>query len=326
MKVGKATGPDGVPIEAWKALGEHGIKWLTRFLNTVTAEGRIPDAWRSAIVPIFKQKGDAMECSNYRGIRLTAHTMKLYGRLVDSRLRELVPISEEQFGFMPERSTTDAIFIARQIMEKYREKRRPCYLAFLDLEKAFDRLPREVPWSALRKRNVPEHLIFLVKDMYDGSTTTIRTAHGQMGAIDVTVGVHQGSALSPFLFLLTMDVITEELVDGPLKTILYADDIALIAENKEELQNNLQKWQKVLAENGLRLKKTKFLSSEEGMESITDGYGEAIEKVQDFRYLGSYLAADGSVYQAVESRINAAWMKWRESTGILCDRRCSRTL
>uniref|UniRef100_A0A0N4WN98 Reverse transcriptase domain-containing protein n=1 Tax=Haemonchus placei TaxID=6290 RepID=A0A0N4WN98_HAEPC len=164
--------------------------------------------------------------------------------------------------------------------------------------------------------------------MYDGSTTTIRTAHGQTGAIDATVGVHQGSALSPFLFLLTMDVITEELVDGPLKTILYADDIALIAESKEELQDNLQKWQKVLAENGLRLnvRKTKFLSSEEGMESITDDYGEGIKKVQDFRYLGSDLAADGSVDQAVKSRINAAWMKGRKSTGILCDRRCSRTL
>ncbi|XGW04084.1 hypothetical protein V3C99_015322 [Haemonchus contortus] len=141
--------------------------------------------------------------------------------------------------------------IARQVMEKYREKRRPCYLAFLDMEKAFDRLPREVLWRALRKRNVPEHLISLVKDMYDGSTTTVRTAHGQTAATDVTVGVHQGSALSPFLFLLTMNVITEELVDEPLKTILYADDIALIAESKEELQDNFQKWQKVLAENGL---------------------------------------------------------------------------
>ncbi|XGW34430.1 hypothetical protein V3C99_018370, partial [Haemonchus contortus] len=58
MKLGKATVPDGVPIEAWKGLGEHGIKWLTRFLNTVTAKGKIPDAWMtSTIVPIFKQKG-----------------------------------------------------------------------------------------------------------------------------------------------------------------------------------------------------------------------------------------------------------------------------
>nr|CDJ81728.1 RNA-directed DNA polymerase (reverse transcriptase) domain containing protein [Haemonchus contortus] len=146
--------------------------------------------------------------------------------------------------------------------------------------------------------------------MYDGSSATIRTAHGQTGAIDVTVGVHQGSALTPFLFLLTMDV-TEEFMDGSLKTILYADDIALIAESKEELQDKLQKWQKVLAENGLRLnvKETKFLSSEERTELIVDGRGGAIEKVQNFRYLESDLAADGSVDQAVKSRIKVARMK-----------------
>ena len=155
MNVGKAVDPYRVSIEAWKALGELGVSWLTDFLNNVMAEGRMPGAWRSStIVPIFKHKGDAKECSNYRGIKLTPHTMKLYERLVNTRLRELVPISQEQFGFMPERSTTDAIFIARQLMEKYREKRRPCYLAFLDLEKAFDRLPRPVLWRALRERNV----------------------------------------------------------------------------------------------------------------------------------------------------------------------------
>ncbi|XGW16609.1 hypothetical protein V3C99_001789 [Haemonchus contortus] len=133
--------------------------------------------------------------------------------------------------------------------------------------------------------------------MYDGSNTTIRTPHGQTGAIGVT-------------------------------TILYADDIALIAESSDELQDKLQNWQRALAESELRLnvKKTKFLSSEEGTESIVDGRGEAIEKVQDFRYLGSDLAADSSVDQTVKSRINAAWTKWRESTGILCDHRCSRTL
>ncbi|VDO75496.1 unnamed protein product [Heligmosomoides polygyrus] len=75
--------------------------------------------------------------------------MKIYERLVDSKLRELVPISQVQWGFMPERSTTDAIFITRQVMEKYPEKRKPCYLAFLDLEKAFYRLARAVIWNAL---------------------------------------------------------------------------------------------------------------------------------------------------------------------------------
>ncbi|VDP14075.1 unnamed protein product [Heligmosomoides polygyrus] len=133
MKLGKAAGPDGVPVEAWKVLGNCGVNWLTQFFNRVTIEGKMPDDWRnSIIVPLFKHKGDASECSNYRGIELISHTMKDYERLVDSRLREMVTISQEQWGFMPERFTTDAIFITRQVMEKYREKRKPCYLAFLD--------------------------------------------------------------------------------------------------------------------------------------------------------------------------------------------------
>ncbi|EYC30358.1 hypothetical protein Y032_0005g2605 [Ancylostoma ceylanicum] len=87
----------------------------------------MPEAWRdSIIVPIFKTKGDAMNCTKYRGIKLIAHTMKIYERLLDMRLREMVEISPDQFGFVPELSTIDAIFIARQLMEKYREKNKPC--------------------------------------------------------------------------------------------------------------------------------------------------------------------------------------------------------
>ncbi|EYC00665.1 hypothetical protein Y032_0114g462 [Ancylostoma ceylanicum] len=68
--------------------------------------------------------------------------MKVYERLLDSRLRDMVEIAADQFGFTPERSTIDAIFIARQVMEKYREKNKPCHIAFLDMEKAYDKLPR----------------------------------------------------------------------------------------------------------------------------------------------------------------------------------------
>ncbi|VDO61591.1 unnamed protein product [Heligmosomoides polygyrus] len=105
----------------------------------------------------WQQKGDASECSNYRGIKIISHTMKVYERLVDSRLRGMVTISKEQWGFMPERSTTDAIFIVRQVMEKYRKKPRLYYLAFLDLEKTDDRLPEPcsgTPFEGGVSRNV----------------------------------------------------------------------------------------------------------------------------------------------------------------------------
>ncbi|EYC35814.1 hypothetical protein Y032_0975g3266 [Ancylostoma ceylanicum] len=116
VKAGRATGPDGIPVEAWRSLGELGVRWLTKFFNNITRSAKMPEAWRdSIVVPIFKRKGDAMGCTNYRGIKLIAHTMKIYECL-------LVEISPDQFGFVPERSTIDAIFIARQLMEKYREK------------------------------------------------------------------------------------------------------------------------------------------------------------------------------------------------------------
>uniref|UniRef100_A0A183GSZ2 Reverse transcriptase domain-containing protein n=1 Tax=Heligmosomoides polygyrus TaxID=6339 RepID=A0A183GSZ2_HELPZ len=127
---------------------------------------------------------------------------------------------------------------------------------------------------------------------------------------------------------LTLDCTVNHLEEGPLRTILYADDIALAADSREELEEKVQLWQGALAGNSLRLnvRKTKFISSEQRTEAILDCQGEVIEKVEQFRYLGSDLSEERSVDQAVKGRISAAWLKWRECTGILCDHRCSRTL
>ncbi|KIH65386.1 hypothetical protein ANCDUO_04295 [Ancylostoma duodenale] len=105
----------------------------------------MPRAWRETIiVQVFKKKGDVLKCGYYRGIKLISHTMEIYEHLVDKWLREIVEFPEDQFGFVPERSMIDPIFIVRQIMERreYREKGKQIHIAFLDLEKAHDRLPR----------------------------------------------------------------------------------------------------------------------------------------------------------------------------------------
>ena len=71
----------------------------------------MPDVWRSALIPIFKNKGDVQSCSKYsKYIKLISHTMKLWRRVVEARLRREVAISEQQYGFMPRKSTTDAMF------------------------------------------------------------------------------------------------------------------------------------------------------------------------------------------------------------------------
>ncbi|VDP33185.1 unnamed protein product [Heligmosomoides polygyrus] len=79
---------------------------------------------------------------------------------------------------MPERSTTDAIFIARQVLEKYREKREPCYRAFLGLEKVYNRLPRTVLCKAIRGRGVwASQITDTIKATYEGTEAPIRTPH-----------------------------------------------------------------------------------------------------------------------------------------------------
>ena len=90
---------------------------LEIYIKTMESE-RMPEEWRdSTLVTILKNKGDTQYCGNYKGIKLMSHTLKFWERIIDWRLREIVMISEHQFGFMPGRSTTDAIFAMRQLME-----------------------------------------------------------------------------------------------------------------------------------------------------------------------------------------------------------------
>jgi uncharacterized Zn finger protein len=88
----------------------------------------MPDEWRrSILVPIFKNKGDIQNCTNYRGIKLMSHTMNLWERVIEHRLRKLTIVSKNQFGFMPGRSTMETIFLIRQLWRDI-ENRRMTYI------------------------------------------------------------------------------------------------------------------------------------------------------------------------------------------------------
>ncbi|AQK92258.1 Retrovirus-related Pol polyprotein LINE-1 [Zea mays] len=208
MKVGKAMGPDGIPIEVWRCLGDIAIVWLTKLFNTIFRTNRMPDEWRrSTLVPIFKNKGDVQSCTNYRGIKLMSHTMKLWERVIEHRLRKMTSVTQNQFGFMPGRSTMEAIFLLRQLMERFREQKKDLHMVFIDLEKAYDKVPRSVMWWALEKHKVATKYINLIKDMYSNVVTSVRTSDGDTDDFPINIGLHQGSALSPYLFALVIDEI-----------------------------------------------------------------------------------------------------------------------
>ncbi|KAG5631295.1 hypothetical protein H5410_003012 [Solanum commersonii] len=93
MSRGRATGPDEIPVEFWKSMGKAGIEWLTERLM-LSLRQRKCEEWRwSTMVPLYKNKGDIQNCNNYRGIKLLSHTMKIWERVVEMRVRRGVPIS-----------------------------------------------------------------------------------------------------------------------------------------------------------------------------------------------------------------------------------------
>ncbi|KAK3559181.1 hypothetical protein QTP86_005085 [Hemibagrus guttatus] len=240
MKSGKAVGPDDIPVEVWKCLGEAAVEFLTSLFNRVLESEKMPEEWRrSVLVPIFKNKGDVQSCSNYRRIKLMSHTMKLWERVVEARLRKVVEICEQQYGFMPRKSTTDAIFALRILMEKYRDGQRELHCVFVDLEKAYDRVPREELWYCMRKSEVAEKYVRVVQDMYERSRTVVRCAVGQTEEFKGEVGLHQGSALSPFLFAIVMDQLSEEVRQESPWTMMFADDIVICSESREQVEESL---------------------------------------------------------------------------------------
>ena len=327
MKNGKAVGPDDIPVEVWKCLGESALKFLTKLYNRTMESERMPEEWRdSVLIPIFKNKGDVQSCSNYRGIKLISHTMKLWERIVEKRLRSDLKFSNQQYGFMPGKSTTDALFALRVLMEKYREGQKELHCVFVDLEKAYDKVPREEVWYCMRKSGLAEKYVRIVQDMYDDSTTAVRCAVGVTERFEVKVGLHQGSALSPCLFAMMMDRMTDEIREEAPWTMMFADDIVICSESKEQVEEKLESWRYALERRGMKVnrRKTEYMCVNERQDNSSGTVkmqGEEVAKVEDFKYLGSTVQSNGECGREVKKRVQAGWNGWRRMSGVICDRR-----
>jgi Reverse transcriptase (RNA-dependent DNA polymerase) len=117
-------------------------------------------------------------------------------------------------------------------MERHREQKNDLHMIFIDLEKVYDKIPRNIMWWALKRKLVPTKYVTLIKDMYTNVVTCVRTCDGESDTFPIKIGLHQVSALSPYIFSLVMDEITKDIQGDIPWCILFADDVVLIDESR----------------------------------------------------------------------------------------------
>lgn len=181
-----------------------------------------------------------------------SHTCKIFCKILEQRLRPIIEpqLSEAQMGFRKNRSCTDAIFTLRQLAERTIEFDKELHVAFVDQEKAFDRVDRDKLWQILLDYGVDDHLVRLCRSLYTNSQCAVRTNIGVSERFLVRSGVRQGCVLSPLLFITYVDQIYKqaninegENLEGLLNELLFADDQVIIATTPERLQEHIDRLQ-----------------------------------------------------------------------------------
>ncbi|GJY73080.1 retrovirus-related pol polyprotein LINE-1, partial [Tanacetum coccineum] len=154
-------------------------------------------------------------------------------KVIERRLRRETTVSKNQFYFMPERSSVEAIHLIRSLIEKYMERQIDLDMAFLDLEKAYDSVLRELIWKNLTDKGTLRRYIRVIRDMYDGVKTRVQTSIKNTKFSPVEVGLHQESAYSLYLFALILDELSRGIQEDIPWCLIFVDDIVLVLESTE---------------------------------------------------------------------------------------------
>ena len=184
----KAPGADLLPVELLKLDDPTRepvvLKHFHAIFVRVWRGEEIPQEWKYATIKVLPKKSDRSDCNNFRGISLVSHAGKVLLKIVASHLSDFCKaqqiLPEEQCGFRPARSTIDMLFVVHRLQELGRQRKIQLYMCFVDLQKAYDTVDRELLWKVLARAGVPSVMIDVIRQFYDGMRARVRMDDGEL--------------------------------------------------------------------------------------------------------------------------------------------------
>ena len=188
-----------------------------------------------------------MDCELYRTISLMSHLTKVLLRIIMARMRKSLRPEKVQFGFVPDKSTRNAIFTLSMLAERCIEMQKDLYLCFIDYSKAFDKVRHEKLFNILEHQDIDGKDLRVIRNLYWDQSAAVRIGGELSGYKLIKRGVRQGCVMSPHLFNIYSEMILRNLENYPgvkingenINNIRYADDTVLIADSAENLQRLL---------------------------------------------------------------------------------------
>ena len=322
LKNSKAPGADQITSEMVKYGGPYFQKKLHTLIAKVWESEKAPQDWKDAVIVTLYKKNDASDCDNYRGLSLLSVPGKVYTMLLMEPLQRCMEnaVAESQCGFRSGRSTTDQLFTLQQILLDSWEFDVPTHTCFIDLRKAYDTVNRPALWGVLQHIGLSAKVQRLIRDLHNGTRSSVRAYGITSEPFEVNRGVRQGCILAPALFNIFLDHVLrialdrnpggvkvrytldgevyvkeydeESEIEEVILSLLYADDMAIVCDDADSLNETVTKLDDVLQQWGLEMsaKKTEVLTVDRHESSSKPNIvirNQPLKNVQEFKYLGT---------------------------------------
>ena len=330
MKSGKAPGEDGITAELLKGVNMECVRALWQMCKECFETEDVPEEWaRGLVVPIPKA-GDSRRIENYRGISLMSLVGKVFVAVLNARMKAWMEkkkvVVEEQAGFREGHAAVEQVYVLAEVVQRQKRRKKPWYLAFLDIKRAYDVVWREGLWERLWQCGMRGRMWRVIQRLYQKTVSCVVVDGEKTEWKRSEVGVRQGCVMSPNLFSMFINGMAERVkgeakgirwASKKLSILLFADDVVLMAEEEEDMEKMLKVVHEYSKEWRFQFnaQKCKVMANRKKKEGEWMIGGEKVAEVESFVYLGVEFGKKGrwkemrkKVLSKIEGRVRKVEM------------------